>query len=403
MANGILSPVTDLLFGSPDTGEAERLQRLAIEKGSEAAELFADMSPLEREDLIADIVNYYGQVPPEMAEQLGPSAMEYIKVSPTYIAAQEEGLTELGRRAAEGVTQEDIAGQRMLDRQVAAREQAQQKALAQEYAQRGMSGSGLETAARLAGTQAAAERGLDRSLQLGQEARSRAAQALAQRTGLAGQMRGQQFGEEAQKASARDLVAQFNLQQRAGARQREIARAQQLAGMKTGTRQQAYQSAMDIAKGQAAALTGQAQTASGLAGAAGQAAASEYGAKLGLLGDVAGAGALAYKASDERCKENIESSNVKEMLNNLEGYEYDYKEPEIDGEGRQVGVMAQDLEQSELGDSLVLEDETGKKMVNYGEAAPIMMAGLAELNKENEEMKGDLEKLKRIISVLGGK
>jgi hypothetical protein len=75
-------------------------------------------------------------------------------------------------------------------------------------------------------------------------------------------------------------------------------------------------------------------------------------------------GGAAIMASDIRVKENIKY--LGELTNGLPFYEYEYK-PEfkaIGGEGKFIGVMAQDVEKVQP--EAVIEHPDGYKMVNYG-------------------------------------
>lgn len=82
---------------------------------------------------------------------------------------------------------------------------------------------------------------------------------------------------------------------------------------------------------------------------------------MGLGGTLGGASIIA--ASDIRVKENIKA--IGWLPNGLPVYEYEYKEAYKDkwGHGKQVGVMAQDVEK--VIPEAVTEHSDGYKMVNY--------------------------------------
>lgn len=108
-----------------------------------------------------------------------------------------------------------------------------------------------------------------------------------------------------------------------------------------------------------------------------------------------------YSTSDERAKTNIDNAQdeLQEFLDALGIYSYEYKD-KADGEGRYISPMAQEFEKSKLGAQAVVEDATGKKMVNYGRLAGVQTAALALLNhkynaleeKFNEAIKENLKK-----------
>lgn len=95
--------------------------------------------------------------------------------------------------------------------------------------------------------------------------------------------------------------------------------------------------------------------------------------------------------SDERQKTNIKGA--REMIDNLKAYTYDYKDPTMPGAapGRQLGVMAQDLEKSEVGKQAVMEGPDGVKMVQPLKTILPMLAVQADMNerlKKLENKKG---------------
>lgn len=92
------------------------------------------------------------------------------------------------------------------------------------------------------------------------------------------------------------------------------------------------------------------------------------------------AGSFSALFSDERLKEDIKEispSEMAEMKKNLKAYSFKYKSPEH-GEGEYVGVMAQDLEKSRLGRTLVFENEDGEKMIDINRVLMMFLATLAE-------------------------
>ena len=101
-------------------------------------------------------------------------------------------------------------------------------------------------------------------------------------------------------------------------------------------------------------------------------------------------------SSDKNNKTNISKETVPDELDNflnaLTAYGYEYKQPEKYGKGPQIGVMAQDLEKSNIGKSLVLNTPEGK-MVKASEAFGPMMAGLVRENERINELDERLNKL----------
>lgn len=68
-----------------------------------------------------------------------------------------------------------------------------------------------------------------------------------------------------------------------------------------------------------------------------------------------------------------------DTMENLSGYEYNYK-PEVGKPGRQLGIMAQDLEKSDLGKNLVVNTDQGK-FVDTNQAVGASLGMIGRLNE----------------------
>jgi len=91
-------------------------------------------------------------------------------------------------------------------------------------------------------------------------------------------------------------------------------------------------------------------------------------------------GGMAAMFSDERLKENIAAvskEDLEEMKPLLKAFAFNYKNDEH-GKGEWVGVMAQDLEKSKLGKSLVFENEYGFKQIHLPKLLSLFLATMAE-------------------------
>jgi hypothetical protein len=107
------------------------------------------------------------------------------------------------------------------------------------------------------------------------------------------------------------------------------------------------------------------------------------------LGAFATLGAAAIPLlSDKNTKTDISSANEKldKLLDLLSAKEYEYKDKK-DGKGKRIGVMAQDLEKSDLGADLVSE-MGGKKMVDLQKLLPLLLASQVRLNDRLNELEG---------------
>jgi hypothetical protein len=94
----------------------------------------------------------------------------------------------------------------------------------------------------------------------------------------------------------------------------------------------------------------------------------------------AGVGAASLAASDRRLKEDVKdgSKDVNKAIEGLRSYSYKYKNEKL-GKGKQVGIMAQDLEKAGLKHAVI--DTPGGKIVHGGKLAAANTAMLAELGK----------------------
>ena len=106
-------------------------------------------------------------------------------------------------------------------------------------------------------------------------------------------------------------------------------------------------------------------------------------------GNVLGSG-LGGMASDARVKMNVEEAaeQIDEFLKNLSPVSWEYKDRDKYGSGRKFGVMAQDMEKSEVGRSFVFTDEDGVKRIDYGSALAAMMATIKHLSDKIEKLEG---------------
>lgn len=146
---------------------------------------------------------------------LGPTEFTTIATDPRLRDAQMTALARLSREgAANGMGVEDRVALQQAQGETAQRERGAREALLQNMAMRGQSGSGVELAANLASQQGAAQSNAMAGAQAAADARRRALAATAQSGALGGGIRGQDYGEQANRATAADSIARFNADQR---------------------------------------------------------------------------------------------------------------------------------------------------------------------------------------------
>ncbi len=103
---------------------------------------------------------------------------------------------------------------------------------------------------------------------------------------------------------------------------------------------------------------------------------------------LAALGGLAFLASDERLKKDIEpgGKDLGAFLDALSSNKYKYKD-EKHGKGEFYSPMAQDLEKTPVGRSMV-EDTPEGKMVNYSRGLGALLAGLADTHQRVKKLEG---------------
>ena len=320
---------------------------------------------------------------------------------------QKNALLKMQGVSEEGFTPETKAEIELLRMNQARDQKGEQDAILQNMASRGMAGSGQELAARLLGSQAGAERSAKERLQLAAEANRAATEAIANTGSMAQNLRSSDLGVAESKARAADTINQFNTQLASGREQRNVgsrneaqqanlSNKQRIMDTNVGTRneqekynkaliQQKFENEMAKASGLAGQYTNKGKFETDSAAAK----ASQYAA-IGAGVDKAGeSAAKAIIASDATSKKNIKNADnqIQNLLDNISAYEFEYKNKKEDGSGKRLGVMAQDLEKSEMGKELVIDDN-GKKKIDVNKLISTVLASQAHINKRLNKIEG---------------
>ncbi len=349
---------------------------------------------IEQQRLLLEGPEYLGdfQAGQESTESMGPSAMEGISTDPRLQEAQMAALSKISEMGETGLLPGEEAALRQARRGSAGEAQAKSAQLLSEFQRRGMGGSGMEMAARLQASQSGADRMSQESDRLMQMAQERALGAVGQSANLASQVRGQEFGEKSDIAKAQDNINQFNTANKQSVQSRNINAANQ-AGMRNLSERQRVDEANKNTKNmeqqhnkglQQQQFNNQMGRAAGIAGQYSNLAQSQQqGAQLDaqqrqqmIQAGTAIGGAF---MSDVTAKKNVKRVDVAKFLDELVPYQYEYKD-EKHGEGKQLGVLAQDLEKSEQGQKSIINTAEGK-MVDPSKLQGPMMASLADLHQ----------------------
>jgi hypothetical protein len=186
------------------------------------------------------------------AAQMGPNALANITTNPAYTTAQQQQLAALQQLGQGGMTAQERQNLIQSQQAAAGNAQAQNAAILQGMAARGVGGSGAQLAAQLSASQNAANQGASNANATNAMAQQNALGAMTGAGGLASQLQQTQFGQQAAVAQAQNAINQFNTmnQQNTGmyntqaqnqAQAQNLANAQNISNTNVGLQNQAQQ------------------------------------------------------------------------------------------------------------------------------------------------------------------
>lgn len=185
--------------------------------GAIISKLMSEGKEREAQAILDKARDEFGRIQPELLEKsaqevLGPTAFEQVRADPRYKQAQDESLAAIQEiQKGGGLTKADEANLARMRAETARATSGRQAAIRQEMQRRGAQGvSGAELAQRQMAAQNEANTQAQQNLDIAGQAQKRYFDAIRERAGMAGQMRGQDFGEQSQLAQARDAVARYN-------------------------------------------------------------------------------------------------------------------------------------------------------------------------------------------------
>jgi hypothetical protein len=387
--------------------EAIGLKAPKSDKGNEAVAIQKDLlDKLEKIDLpdyekmriALELPELVGEYRPEL---LGRSSIQDVQVDPSLRQAQMLALENMQEYGRAGLDEGDLAAMRQLSRDVGSQEQARQQSILASMAQRGTLDSGAQLAAQLSSSQGAANQQAARADQIAMQAAQAKKEALAQSSNMATGLRSQDLSEAMSKAQAEDAVKQFNVSLMNQTQAQNLAEKQRIEESKSalknqqqmynvGLEQQKFEDKLKKAGASSGSGNNLAQTITAIGQAEMQGQASKNQATAGILG------AAISKWSDKNTKKNIKElpqeqfiKKLEDMLSELKAYKYNYKKEFAEPKEEHIGVMAQDLEKSELGSQFVFENEDGVKMVDYGKMLPTLLASQVELYERLKKLEED--------------
>lgn len=171
-----------------------------------------------------EMVDLFENKPQEIKfEKMGPTELSKIQEDPRFKDAQLKALSGLSELADTGLGAPDLEAIDQIKKETAQQERGQREAIMQSARQRGMSGSGAALGQMLSQQQGSAERASQAGLRQAAQAQQARQQAIGQLGGLGTQVRGQEYGMAAQRATAQDAINKFNIAQRQMVTQQNIA------------------------------------------------------------------------------------------------------------------------------------------------------------------------------------
>jgi hypothetical protein len=106
-----------------------------------------------------------------------------------------------------------------------------------------------------------------------------------------------------------------------------------------------------------------------------------------------------FIVSDERMKTNIAPLNTAlDKIVNLKGVSYEWKDKARSGHGKEIGLLAQDVEK--VFPELVHTDGMGYKAVSYDRLAPVLIEAIKEQNQLLTDQKKIISEQRAAISAL---
>ena len=351
------------------------------------------------------------------------TAFDGISTDPRLKEQQLAALASLSDIGKNGMTVQDRANMAKMQAEVGQADRGRREAIQQNMAARGMGGSGMALLAQMQNAQSATDRSAQQGLDIQGMSQARALQALQQSGVLAGNIRGQDFSEQARVAEAKDAVNKFNAQQQQQGSQYNTSAQNAAAQYNTGAqneagmynnrgRQAVAGSNVDAANhaqytnnvtipgqrfGNSVAVAQGRSGANTATGAAQQGAAARNENRLSnqtqgwfkAADSFANMAGNAYASSDERVKKDIKdvkASDVDEFLKALKSKSFKYKNGKGDSDPKaKIGFIMQDIEKTKLGKEMSRKTEDGMKAYDTQSLQGVTLAALKRLSDKIDE------------------
>jgi hypothetical protein len=213
---GAIGGLAGLIGGLFSGGNDAEDQMAALQQQAMDAIKNVDIPKLQQLQVQLQPYKEAGLLSPELEATVyqPDSMMNQVSTDPRLKDAQMIALGNLQKMSTGGLNMSDKSMLDQIQRNSANSERAKESQILQEMQQRGQAGSGAELASRLSSAQNSANNAGSQGLQVGATATQRALESLMNSGQLGGQIRSQDFGEQAQKAQSQDVINQFNARNR---------------------------------------------------------------------------------------------------------------------------------------------------------------------------------------------
>lgn len=273
-------------FAGDDQERAARARQSALD-----AILGIKTPSIEEQKLNLEDYRSAGNLNPEMqaAIELEKSKMNDVQTDPRLKDAQMSALQRMGEIGQGGMTAMQRAELEESRRNALSAANAQSESIKQNMQARGMGGSGMELAARLAAAQNASNlmaAAGDRTQAMAQQ---NANEAMARYGSMAGQMQQTEFGQKADVARANDLINEFNTRNRQSISNTNVQAQNSAQQYNLGNKQNLMNANVDLRNQQQAHNKGLYQQQFNNELSKGQSAAGQYGQTSQYYGDQANA------------------------------------------------------------------------------------------------------------------
>lgn len=209
----IAAPIIGGFMGQQASADAANA---ALQARKDALAQFGNVHIPTIESMTISPENYLssGSLTPEMQQALGlgDTSLAGVSTDPRLKSDQMSALAQISQLAQGNPQAGDLAGFQLARQNAAGELNAQNNKVLQDMQQRGQAGSGAELLAKLTNNQNSAQMLSNQDLEQAKAMQAARMQALQSQSSLATNIRGQDYGEAAQMANARDAIAKYNAQ-----------------------------------------------------------------------------------------------------------------------------------------------------------------------------------------------